>query len=141
MSPVLVRLLTRGLALGPAITVMALYGEHGVLKLLILSQVILSLQLPFAIVPLIRFTGDSRIMGELVSPAWVRRLAWLAAGGIIALNGWLMSGTLLEWAGSQSAYSDWLYPLMMIVAALYALLLVWITAVPIGKRSGTEDPA
>ena len=62
------------------------YGEAGTAKLLILSQVILGLQLPFAIVPLVMFTADRRKMGELVAPRWVTALAALTAAVIIALN-------------------------------------------------------
>ena len=74
----------------PAIAVTEYLGEHGIAQLLILSQVILSLQLPLAIVPLLRFTGDSRRMGALVSPHWLRAAGWATATLIIALNGVLL---------------------------------------------------
>jgi manganese transport protein len=80
------RLITRGIAIVPAAIVTIWYGEKGTAQLLILSQVILSLQLPFAIVPLIMFTGDRRKMGELIAPRWVTALAVLTAAIIIALN-------------------------------------------------------
>ena len=80
------RLATRGLAIIPASIAIVLYGAAGTGKLLILSQVILSMQLPFAIVPLVLFTADRRKMGELVAPLWVIGLAWLAAVVVIALN-------------------------------------------------------
>ena len=54
-----------------------LYGESGTAQMLILSQVVLSLQLPFAVVPLVRFTTDRKLMGELVAPRWVAVLAWV----------------------------------------------------------------
>jgi manganese transport protein len=76
MGPLKRRLLTRALAVVPAVAVLFFAGEQGVLQLLVLSQVVLSLQLPFAIVPLIRFTCSPRIMGAFVSPPWLRRLAW-----------------------------------------------------------------
>ena len=63
-----------------------LYGESGLGQLLILSQVILSMQLPFAIVPLVMFTADKRKMGELVAPRWVTALAVIVAVVVIALN-------------------------------------------------------
>ena len=90
MKPWLRRLVTRSLALIPAVIVTALYGARGTAKLLILSQVILSMQLSFAVVPLVMFTGDRGKMGEFVNPRWLQALAWTAAGAIIALNAWLL---------------------------------------------------
>jgi manganese transport protein len=80
------RLLTRAIAIVPAAAVTIWYGESGTAQLLILSQVVLSLQLPFAIVPLVMFTADRRKMGALVAPLWVTALAALAALLIIGLN-------------------------------------------------------
>ena len=90
MKPWLRRLVTRSLALIPAVIVTALYGARGTAKLLILSQVILSMQLSFAVVPLVMFTGDRGKMGEFVNPRWLQSLAWAAAVLIIALNTWLL---------------------------------------------------
>ena len=92
------RLITRALAVVPAAIVALLYGEAGTAKLLVLSQVILSMQLPFAVIPLVRITSDSNLMGVLASPGWMRLLAWTAAAVIIGLNGWLllaMAGVLV----------------------------------------------
>jgi len=80
------RLATRGLALIPASIGIILYGESGTGALLIMSQVILSMQLPFAIVPLVLFTADRHKMGELVAPRWVTALAAIVAVVVIALN-------------------------------------------------------
>src|SRR5262245_15860269 len=80
------RLLTRAIAIVPAAIVTIWYGASGTAQLLILSQVILSLQLPFAVVPLVMFTADRRKMGELVAPRWVTALAALVAAVIIVLN-------------------------------------------------------
>ncbi|MEA3025413.1 MAG: manganese transport protein, partial [Alphaproteobacteria bacterium] len=80
------RLITRSIAIVPAAIVTIWYGAKGTAELLILSQVILSLQLPFAIVPLVMFTADRRKMGELVAPRWVTVLAAITAAVIIALN-------------------------------------------------------
>ena len=74
------------MAIVPAVVVAALYGDSGTAKLLILSQVILSMQLPFAVVPLIRFTSDRTKMGPFVSPPWLASLACIVAMVIIALN-------------------------------------------------------
>ncbi|HET9717619.1 MAG TPA: Nramp family divalent metal transporter [Pseudolabrys sp.] len=80
------RLLTRAIAIVPAAVVTIWFGERGTAQLLILSQVVLSLQLPFAIVPLVMFTADAKKMGKLVAPRWVTFLAALTAAAIIALN-------------------------------------------------------
>jgi manganese transport protein len=90
VSPWLRRLITRSLAIIPTIIVVALMGEQGTEKLLILSQVILSLQLSFAVVPLVLFTGDRRRMGEFVNGRWLQALAWITAVVIAALNAWLL---------------------------------------------------
>jgi manganese transport protein len=80
------RLATRGLALIPASIGIILYGDSGTGQLLILSQVVLSMQLPFAIVPLVMFTADKRKMGELVAPLWMTVLAVIVAAVVIVLN-------------------------------------------------------
>jgi manganese transport protein len=94
VRPWLRRLVTRLLAIIPAIFVVALYGERGTGALLILSQVILSLQLSFAVFPLVMFTGDKAKMGPFVAPPWMRSLAWVVAVIIAALNAWLLVQTL-----------------------------------------------
>ncbi len=86
LAPWLRRLITRALAIIPAATVTILYGSEGMGELLILTQVVLSLQLSFAVVPLVLFTGDRRKMGALVAPRWLQGLSWLIAVAIIALN-------------------------------------------------------
>jgi manganese transport protein len=90
LSPWLRRLITRSLAIIPTIVVVAITGEQGTEKLLILSQVILSFQLSFAVVPLVLFTGDRERMGELVNGRCLQALAWFTAVVIAALNGWLL---------------------------------------------------
>ena len=86
LAPWLRRAVTRLVAVVPVVIVAWLYGESGTAQMLILSQVVLSLQLPFAVVPLVRFTTDRKLMGELVAPRWIALLAWAVAGVIIALN-------------------------------------------------------
>jgi manganese transport protein len=93
LRPWLRRLITRLLAIVPAIVVIALYGERGTGPLLILSQVVLSLQLPFAVFPLVMFTGDPQKMGAFVTPRWLRMIAWVVAGIIALLNAWLLYQT------------------------------------------------
>jgi manganese transport protein len=90
LRPWLRRLLTRLAAIIPAAVTVWLYGERGTGQLLVLSQVVLSLQLSFAVIPLVAFTGDKRKMGTLVAPVWQTTLAWFVAVVIAALNGWLV---------------------------------------------------
>jgi manganese transport protein len=90
LRPWLRRLITRLIAIIPALVTIAIYGERGGGALLILSQVVLSLQLPFAVFPLVLFTADRRKMGALVAPRWMVALAWPTAILIAALNVWLL---------------------------------------------------
>jgi manganese transport protein len=98
IRPWLRRLITRSIAIVPAVIVAIFYGESGTAKLLILSQVILSLQLSFAVFPLVAFTGDRRKMGAFVNPVWLKALAWLAAYIIAGLNAWLLVQLIRDWA-------------------------------------------
>jgi len=91
LSPWLRRLITRSLAIIPTIIVVAITGEQGTEKLLILSQVILSLQLSFAVIPLVIFTGSRKKMGEFVNSRGLQALAWFTAALIAGLNGWFLA--------------------------------------------------
>jgi manganese transport protein len=95
VSPWLRRLITRGLAIVPTVIVVAINGEQGTEKLLILSQVILSLQLSFAVIPLVMFTGSRKQMGEFVNGRGLQVLAWTTAVLIAGLNAWLLLQTAL----------------------------------------------
>lgn len=86
LRPWLRRLITRALAIVPAAIVAGLYGDSGAAKLLVFSQVVLSLQLPFAVIPLVMFTSDKAKMGEFVNPSWVKVLAWATTAVIVVLN-------------------------------------------------------
>ena len=90
IRPWLRRLLTRAIAIIPAAIVAILYGESGTAKLLVLSQVILSMQLSFAVFPLVRFTSERAKMGEFTNPLWLKVLAYVVAFVIAALNIWLL---------------------------------------------------
>lgn len=89
------RMITRMLAIIPAAFVAAYYGSSGTTQLLIASQVVLSLQLPFAVVPLVKFTSDKELMGSFANPAWLKLLAWLIAAVIIGLNLKLLSAFVI----------------------------------------------
>jgi manganese transport protein len=95
LRPWLRRLITRLIAIVPALLTVYFYGERGIGTLLILSQVVLSLQLPFAVFPLVMFTGDKRKMGSLVAPKWMLALAWPVAVVIAGLNAWLLWQTFM----------------------------------------------
>ena len=90
LSPWLRRMITRTLAIIPTIIVVAITGERGTEKLLLLSQVILSLQLSFAVVPLVIFTGSRKKMGEFVNGRWLQGMSWLVAALIAGLNAWFL---------------------------------------------------
>jgi manganese transport protein len=99
IRPWLRRLITRLIAIVPAAIVAIFYGESGTAKLLILSQVILSLQLSFAVFPLVAFTSDRSKMGAFVNPGWLKLLAWGTGLLIAGLNAWLLVQTLQNWFG------------------------------------------
>jgi manganese transport protein len=86
------RLVTRGLAIIPAVIGVAIAGDGGATQLLVLSQVVLSMQLPFAVLPLVAFTASRRRMGDLAAPRWLAALAWFIAAVIVALNLWMLWG-------------------------------------------------
>lgn len=86
------RLITRGIAIVPVVIVTAIYGEQGTARLLVLSQVVLSMQLPFAVIPLVMFVGDKARMGALVAPRWLLGLAWVIGAVIVVLNVKLLVG-------------------------------------------------
>jgi manganese transport protein len=90
VAPWLRRLITRSIAIVPTVVVVAFWGEGGTEKLLLLSQVILSLQLSFAVVPLVIFTGDRKRMGEFTNALWLKVLSWTTAALIAGLNGWFL---------------------------------------------------
>lgn len=97
LRPWVRRLVTRSVAIVPAVIVAAFYGEAGVGKLLILSQVVLSLQLSFAVVPLVRFTDDKLKMGPFANRRSLSILSWVVTVIIIGLNGYLLFQTFKEW--------------------------------------------
>lgn len=88
------RLLTRALAIVPVLVVTVLYGDSGAARLLVFSQVILSMQLPFAVIPLVRFVSQRRLMGDLVPPRWLGATAWVIAALLVALNVKLLFDTV-----------------------------------------------
>jgi manganese transport protein len=100
LRPWLRRLITRLIAIIPAVVVTIISGEKGTTNLLLLSQVILSLQLSFAVFPLVMFTSDKLKMGEFVNGPVVKCLSWFVASIIALLNGWLLLQTFRNWFGA-----------------------------------------
>ena len=97
LRPWLRRLITRLIAIVPAAATAIFYGESGTARLLIFSQVILSLQLSFAVFPLVMFTSDKQKMGTFVNPPWLKGLAYSVAGLIAIMNGWLIVTSVRAW--------------------------------------------
>ncbi len=129
IRPVLRRFITRMLAVIPAALTIMYMGDSGTYKLIILSQVILSLQLPFAVIPLIHFTSDRRAMGEFVNKYWVRILSWIVAGIIVALNMKLVTDQITEWV-AKSAEPFWIYTTIVPFSVGLGALLLYITLKP-----------
>jgi manganese transport protein len=136
MMPWLRRLVTRLLALGPAVVAIAMAGNEGIYRLLVLSQVILSLQLPFAVVPLIYLTSDKTKMGPFANSRPVKILAWLVASVILVLNGILVFDGLYPWLGTGAA---WHWLAVVPVLALLVGLLGYLIVVPWIRRSQPWD--
>jgi len=130
IRPWLRRAITRGLALGPAVVVIALMGNEGIYKMLILSQVVLSLQLPFAIIPLIHFTADREKMGLFANRTWVNVAAWLTAAVIVALNLKLVADTMTDTLPDSPVWL-WLGVAAAVAAALG--VLSYITFAPLWR--------
>ena len=86
LRPWLRRLVTRAVAIVPAVVIIGVFGEEKTTQLLVASQVVLSMQLGFAVWPLMRFTGDRAKMGRFVNPLWIKFLGWTTAVIIIVLN-------------------------------------------------------
>src|SRR4051812_29252401 len=121
------RLITRSLAIAPAIVVISLTGDNGASRLLILSQVVLSLQLSFAVIPLVKFTGSREKMGPFATPRGWLIVAWLVAAIIAGLNGYLVAGQIFGWADAAGRHGWLVYATVGPVAAGLALLLLWMT--------------
>ncbi len=137
IAPWIRRLLTRLLAIIPALIAIYYFGESATGKLLILSQVILSLQLGFAVIPLIHFVSDKTKMKEFVIPMYVKVASWLVAGIIVSLNVRLVFEEIAAWlSNSDNPLIVGLLVIPLIGAA--ALLLLYITFRPLFKQKEKE---
>ena len=130
VRPWLRRLVTRLLAIVPAMVAIWLAGSHGTFQLLILSQVVLNLQLPFAIIPLIQFTSDRDRMGEFTNGPWLRLTGWACAVIVLGLNIWLALQTIGDWAKAAGPYGPLVWVVTMPVCLGLLGLLLWIATRP-----------
>jgi len=140
IAPWLRRIITRLIAIVPAIIVILIYGESETGAMLIFSQVVLSLQLGFAVIPLIHFTSDKVKMGVFVIKPWVKIAAWLIAATIVSLNVKLVHQEVIGWidAAGDDSWIIWITVVPICMAA--GLLLVYITFKPLhDKRSAERD--
>jgi manganese transport protein len=126
LRPWVRRLLTRLVAIVPAVVVILLAGRHAITDLMVLSQVILSLQLPFAVVPLLQFTSRRARMGAFASPGWLRVLGWAAATIIIGLNVELVTGQLGRWIAAAGPWALVLELTLVPLTAACGVLLAWL---------------
>ena len=129
IRPFLRRFITRMLAVIPAVITIIFAGEAGTYKLLILSQVILSLQLPFAVIPLIHFTNDKQSMGRFANGVWLKAFSWVVAIVIVGLNGKLVMDQLSDWIAA-SKEPTMIYVVVMPLVAATAALLIYVSARP-----------
>ncbi|HWD15383.1 MAG TPA: Nramp family divalent metal transporter, partial [Casimicrobiaceae bacterium] len=132
-SPMTVRMVTRGIAMLPAVLVLALLGDDSTVMLLVATQVVLSLQLPFALVPLIRFTSSRQVMGARASGAFVSAIAAVAALLVIACNVWLVVQTF----GVQRGTAMWMLLAALLVGAF--ALLAYLAVAPLRIEDRTVD--
>jgi manganese transport protein len=134
IRPWLRRLISRGLAIIPAVLCIGLRGPDAVDDLLVLSQVVLSLQLAFAVIPLITFTSDRGTMGGFVNPAWVIALAVITAMIIVGLNANLVAQQVGGWLGTPGVSAVWSRFLLLPVIGAAAVLLLYLALFPLLRR-------
>ncbi|HEV3200458.1 MAG TPA: Nramp family divalent metal transporter [Bryobacteraceae bacterium] len=134
MRPWLRRLITRSLAIIPAALTIYIAGDKSTFGLLLLSQAILSMQLPFAIIPLIHFTNERARMGSFANARWVRVLAWTTAAIVVALNALLAAQAIGEWLDVAGKWRPVVWLVAIPTIAALSLLLLWITFEPLMRR-------
>jgi manganese transport protein len=130
IEPWLRRLLTRLLAIVPAVITIIYFGENGLGNLIILSQVVLSLQLGFAVIPLIHFTSDRRHMGKFAIGLKVKILAWICAALILGLNAKLVVDQIGDWTKQYPSAGLWIYGLVVPVTIAIFVLLLYVFLKP-----------
>ncbi|WP_183568181.1 Nramp family divalent metal transporter [Mucilaginibacter sp. SP1R1] len=126
IEPWLRRLLTRVLAILPAVFTIIYFGEDALGSLIILSQVVLSLQLGFAVIPLIHFTSDKKRMGNFAISLKVKILAWASAVLIVGLNAKLVYEQILDWLKGNPSADVWIYAVVVPIVIAIAILLIYV---------------
>lgn len=126
VRPWIRRMVTRMLAIIPAVATIHYAGSVGTSQLIVLSQVVLSMQLPFAVIPLLHFTNDKNRMGQFANRRGVRTLGWICAAIITGLNSLLFIQQVTEWGKNQ----PWIWFIALPVGAAVGWLLLWITFQP-----------
>ncbi len=134
MRPWVRRLITRSIAIIPAALTIRFMGDSSTMDLLLLSQVIISMQLPFAVIPLIHFTNDRRRMGSFANRGWVKTLAWVCAAVILGLNFWLAGQSIVDWMSNPSPWRTALRLVLIPTIAGVMALLLWISFEPVISR-------
>jgi manganese transport protein len=130
MRPWMRRLVTRLLAIVPALLTILFLGANQMTNLLVASQVILSLQLPFAVVPLLQFTNERARMGAFANPGWVRVVGWITAWIIIVLNAYLVWWEIGSWIAAAGPRAIWIEVTVIPAAIACGLLLAWLIVQP-----------
>ncbi|HVW95768.1 MAG TPA: Nramp family divalent metal transporter [Mucilaginibacter sp.] len=138
IEPWLRRLLTRILAIVPAVFTIIYFGETGLGDLIILSQVVLSLQLGFAVIPLIHFTSNRKRMGNFSISLKVKIVAWASAILIVGLNGKLVYQQIDDWLTAYPSASIWIYGLVIPIVIGVGLLLIYVFLRPIFYKHNDE---
>ncbi|HEV3146251.1 MAG TPA: divalent metal cation transporter, partial [Gemmataceae bacterium] len=151
LRPWVRRLVTRSLAIVPAMLVIAFAESQAgqenavdswLLELIVLSQVVLSFQLPFAIVPLVQWTGDSSLMGEFASRGWLKFMAWSCAVLVVGLNATLIILQMGKWGEgiTESGGSPlWMYAIVSTLTVALVGFLGWVTIYPFWTRRAERE--
>ena len=140
LRPWLRRIVTRAVAIVPAVLTIVLFGDRATGELLVLSQVVLSLQLSFAVIPLIHMVSDRKLMGAFAIRPWVQLLAWTTAGIIVVLNAKLVIGEVGVWMGKEGTSGMLARYLAIPVIAAVGFLLLFVLLDPffLGRRKRRE---
>ena len=134
MRPWLRRLITRALAVIPAALTIYIAGDKATFGLLLLSQAVLSMQLPFAIIPLIHFTNDPARMGKFANPRWVRILSWTTAFTIVGLNLRLAFMAIADWLASAGPWRAVIWAVAIPLSLALVALMIWVSIEPAVAR-------
>ena len=139
IQPWLRRLMTRLIAIAPALFTIIYFGDKALGSLLILSQVVLSLQLGFAVIPLIHFNSDKELMKEFAIKPWVKILSWLSATIIVYLNIHLVMDEIMSWAGVDGEHKVLIYVIVIPIAIACLLLLVYVFIHPFLSKTHKKE--